>query len=99
MAVITQQQTAQTEGSAWQGFQPGLWQKDIDVRDFIQQNYQPYEGDELFLAGPTQRTQRLWKRLDELFQEERRKGVLDISQVPGSITAHGPGYIDRDSEI
>src|SRR4051812_39067993 len=85
--------------AAWHGFNPGHWQKEINVRDFIQQNYEPYEGDELFLAGPTPRTQRLWNRLDELFREERRKGVLDISQVPGSITAHGPGYIDRDNEI
>src|SRR4051794_21503547 len=99
MATIAQQTTRTDSLAAWNGFKPGLWQKEINVRDFIQQNYEPYEGDELFLAGPTQRTQRLWSRLDELFREERRKGVLDISQVPGSITAHGPGYIDRDDEI
>src|SRR3954471_5075493 len=99
MATIAQQPTRPDSIASWHGFEPGLWQKEINVRDFIQQNYEPYEGDELFLAGPTQRTQRLWKRLDELFQEERRKGVLDISQVPGSITAHGPGYIDRANEI
>src|SRR3954470_14791772 len=99
MATIAQLPTKAKSLAAWHGFRPGLWQKEINVRDFIQQNYEPYEGDELFLAGPTQRTQRLWNRLDELFQEERRKGVLDISQIPGSITAHGPGYIDRDNEI
>ena len=88
MATIAQQSARTDSLVGWDGFQPGLWQKDIDVRDFIQQNYEPYEGDELFLAGPTQRTQRLWKRLDELFQEERRKGVLDISQIPTSITAN-----------
>jgi formate C-acetyltransferase len=83
----------------WEGFRPGLWQREINVRAFIQQNYQPYEEDESFLAGPTERTKRLWDRLSELFVEERKKGVLDISQIPSSITAHAPGYIDRDSEI
>ena len=83
----------------WKGFKTGLWQKEINVRDFIQQNYQPYEGDESFLAPATKRTQKLWARLNELFVEERKKGVLDVSQVPSSITAHGPGYIDRPNEI
>src|SRR5437764_1723343 len=99
MATIAQQPTRTDSLGPWDGFTSGLWQKEINVRDFIQQNYEPYEGDELFLAGPTQRTQRLWNRLNEMFVEERRKGVLDISQVPGSITAHGPGYIDRENEV
>jgi formate C-acetyltransferase len=76
-----------------------LWQTVVDVRDFIQENYQPYDGDGSFLAPATARTKRIWERLNALFVEERRKGVLDISQVPGSITAHPPGYIDRDDEI
>src|SRR5262249_34926645 len=67
--------------------------------DFIQQNYEPYEGDESFLARATDRTENLWTRLNALFVEERKRGVLDISPVPSSITAHGPGYIDRDNEI
>src|SRR5438093_1840611 len=83
----------------WEGFHPGLWQKEINVRDFIQQNYGPYEGDESFLAPATERTRKIWNDLNELFVEERKKGVLDVSQVPSSITAHGPGYIDRDHEI
>jgi formate C-acetyltransferase len=83
----------------WEGFQRGLWRKEIDVRDFIQQNYEPYEGDESFLAPATERTKKIWGRLNELFVEERKKGVLDISQIPSSITAHGPGYIDRANEI
>lgn len=87
------------EIAAWQGFTKGLWQKEIDVRDFIQQNYRPYEGDDNFLAGATERTRKIWKKLNELFLQERKKGVLDISQIPGSITSHGPGYIDRDREI
>ncbi|MBO0722773.1 MAG: formate C-acetyltransferase [Blastocatellia bacterium] len=84
---------------AWRGFRPGLWQREINVRDFIQQNYEPYEGDESFLAPATERTKKIWNRLQELFVEERRKGVLDVSQIPSSITAHGPGYIDRENEI
>jgi formate C-acetyltransferase len=85
--------------SAWDGFRPGLWQKQIDVRDFIQQNYEPYEGDEAFLARATPRTEKIWNQLQALFLEERAKGVLDVSQIPSSITAHPPGYIDRANEI
>jgi len=85
--------------SPWQGLKTGLWQKRIDVRDFIQQNYEPYEGDDSFLAGATARTTNLWNRLNELFVEERKKGVLDISLIPSSITAHDPGYIDRNNEV
>ena len=88
-----------TESSPWDGFLPGLWQRQIDVRDFIQQNYSPFEGDESFLQPATSRTLQLWSRLQGLFVEERRKGVLDVSPIPASITAHPPGYIDRDSEI
>src|SRR6516164_3838992 len=84
---------------AWHGFKPGLWQRDINVRWFIQQNYTPYDGDGKFLQPPTERTQRVWKKLNEMFIEERKKGVLDVSLVPSSITAHAPGYIDRDHEV
>jgi formate C-acetyltransferase len=83
----------------WKDFNPGFWQSEINVRDFIQQNYEPYEGDESFLAGPTSRTTKLWDKLNQLFVEERRKGVLDISPIPSSITAHAPGYIDRENEL
>jgi hypothetical protein len=71
--------------AAWNGFKPGLWQKHIDVRDFIQQNYEPYDGDEAFLAGATPRTEKLWSLLQALFVEERAKGVLDISQIPAGL--------------
>ena len=83
----------------WGGFTTGLWQKEIDVRDFLQQNYEPYEGDDSFLAPATERTKKLWERLNGLFVEERKRGVLDVSQIPSSITAHAPGYIDRENEI
>jgi formate C-acetyltransferase len=89
----------QQDVSGWAGFTPGLWQKQIDVRDFIQTNYTPYEGDSSFLAAATERTGKIWAHLNELFLEERKKGVLDISQIPTSITAHEPGYIDRDNEV
>src|SRR3974390_1825352 len=88
-----------TTVDAWRGFKPGLWQRDINVRWFIQQNYTPYDDDGAFLAPATERTRQIWKRLEDLFVEERKKGVLDVSQVPSSITAHAPGYIDRESEI
>jgi formate C-acetyltransferase len=84
---------------AWRGFKPGLWQRDVNVRWFLQQNYTPYEGDSSFLAPPTDRTRDLWKKLEAMFVEERKKGVLDISQIPSSITAHAPGYIDKDKEL
>jgi formate C-acetyltransferase len=83
----------------WFGFRAGLWTKDIDVRDFIQSNVTPYYGDETFLAGPTGRTQAVWAKLQALFVEERKKSVLDVSQIPSSITAHAAGYIDRDNEV
>jgi formate C-acetyltransferase len=80
-------------------FKPGLWTKEINVRNFIQLNYEPYYGDESFLAGPTKRTTALWKKLTDLFVEERKKGVLDISQIPSTITAHDAGYIDKKNEV
>jgi len=83
----------------WYGFRPGLWTKEIDVRDFIQQNVTPYYGADTFLSGPTKRTLGIWEKLQALFVEERKKGVLDISQIPSSITAHEPGYIDKENEI
>jgi formate C-acetyltransferase len=91
--------TTEAVVAPWRGFHPGLWQTAVDVRDFIQENYQPYDGDGAFLAPPTPRTRRIWEKLNALFAEERKKGVLAISQVPGAITAHAPGYIDRDDEI
>ena len=100
LAATTAPHEAQKESlSPWEGFQSGLWQKEVNVRDFIQQNYEPYEGDAYFLSPATRRTQRLWEGLNKLFLEERRKGVLDISQIPSSITAHATGYIDRENEI
>src|SRR5438552_1936303 len=91
--------SSNVNAEAWRGFKPGLWQRDVNVRWFIQQNYTPYDGDATFLKPPTERTRRIWQQLEALFVEERKKGVLDISQIPSSITAHAPGYIDRDHEV
>ena len=81
----------------WNGFEGGLWQQGVDVRDFVQRNYTPYDGDESFLAGPTEATDKLWGKLQELQKAERAKGgVLDMeTEVVSSITAYGPGYIDE----
>jgi formate C-acetyltransferase len=81
------------------GFHPALWTHEINVRDFIQENITPYYGDESFLEGPTERTLAIWHKLEALFVEERKKGALDVSQIPSSITAHDAGYIDKDREI
>jgi formate C-acetyltransferase len=100
MAVtVSPARQADAAASPSNGFRAGIWQTEINVRDFIQLHYQPYEGDASFLAPATERTQQIWTRLQALFVEERRKGVLDVSQIPSSITAHAPGYIDRDNEI
>jgi len=100
MDVIASHDTkTQRAASPWHSFRTGLWQKEINVRDFIQQNYEPYDGDESFLAPATKRTLAIWDKLQALFVEERKKGVLDVSQIPSSITAHAPGYIDKDNEI
>jgi formate C-acetyltransferase len=88
-----------TSAEAWDGFQGLLWRNEINVRAFIQLNYTPYDGDESFLAPATARTRKVWDKLTAMFVEERKKGVLDISQVPGSITSHPPGYIDKESEL
>jgi formate C-acetyltransferase len=86
-------------GNAWRDFVGGSWQNHIDVREFIQKNYTPYEGDERFLRGATERTKKLWDKLSPLFHEERERGVLAVSQVPSGILAHAPGYIEKKSEI
>lgn len=84
----------------WQGFKGSKWQDEVDVRDFIQNNYKPYNGDESFLEGPKESTNTLWAELQKLQKEERAKGgVLDMeTEVVSSLTAYGPGYLDKDLE-
>ncbi|KRA83342.1 formate C-acetyltransferase [Altererythrobacter sp. Root672] len=95
----TELEPAAAKAGVEEAFSAGLWTKEVNVRDFIQENFTPYYGDESFLAGPTERTLAIWKILQDLFVEERKKGVLDVSQIPSSITAHEAGYIDKDREI
>ena len=87
----------------WEGFEGSLWKEEVNVRDFIQKNYTVYDGDESFLAKPTDATNKLWGVLQGLQKEERAKGgVLDMeTKVVSGITAYGPGYIseaDKDLE-
>ena len=85
------------EMKEWDGFEGRLWKEEINVRQFIQDNYTPYDGNEDFLAGPTEATDKLWGALQKLQKEERAKGgVLDMeTEVVTGITAYGPGYIDE----
>ena len=84
----------------WENFKSGNWQKEIDVRDFIQTNYTPYEGDGSFLKGATENTTKLWNEVSELFKKERENGgVLDVdTKTPSRIDAYAPGYIDKAIE-
>ncbi|MFJ1811163.1 MULTISPECIES: formate C-acetyltransferase [unclassified Streptomyces] len=85
---------------AWRGFAGTRWRELIDVRDFIQANYTPYEGDASFLTGATDRTRAVWERVGSLFPEERARGILDVdTATPSTITSHAPGWIDRDREL
>lgn len=84
----------------WQGFVPGLWMEEINVRDFIQRNYQVYEGDDAFLEGPTESTKELWEKVLKLSREEMEKGgVLDMdTEIISGILSHGPGYLEKEQE-
>ncbi|MDC7235257.1 MAG: formate C-acetyltransferase [Spirochaetales bacterium] len=84
----------------WNGFNKGNWNNKVNVQDFIQRNFTPYEGDESFLAGATDRTLDLWKTASKLMKEEVKKGILDAeTSVPSSITSHKPGYLDKANEL
>ena len=85
----------------WNGFAEGIWQNEINVRDFIQKNYEEYKGDAAFLSGATERTKALMEKLQALFKLERQfGGVLDIDvNTVSSLTSYAPGYLDKDKEI
>ena len=85
---------------SWAGFKGELWKKEINVRDFIQNNYTPYTGDDSFLKPSSEKTRKVWNKLTEMFKVEREKGVYDTeTKLPQSITTYGPGYIDKDNEV
>src|SRR6478672_5202558 len=91
---------ADAGGRCWRGFEGGRWQRTIDLRDFIVRNVAPYTGDESFLAGPTPRTLAVGAALQPFFQDEQRRGVLDVdAATPSTILAHPPGWIDRGNEV
>ena len=85
----------------WEGFKPGRWSNtSINLRDFIQKNFTPYDGDDSFLTGPTEATTKLWEQVMELSKKEREAGgVLDMdTKIVSTITSHGPGYLNKDLE-
>ena len=86
--------------SEWNGFEGGLWEKNVEVREFIQKNYTPYEGDDSFLCGPTQNTNDLWAQVMDLTKKEREQGgVLDMdTKIVSTLTSHGAGYLNKDKE-
>lgn len=88
------------KANAWAGFADGVWKESVDVRDFIQKNYTPYEGDDAFLVGATDRTKEIWAQVLEGMKEEQRlQAPLDFdTDLPSTITSHAPGYIDKDNE-
>jgi formate C-acetyltransferase len=85
---------------AWRGFTGTAWRERIDVGEFIHDNIEPDTGGPEFLTGPTERTGRIWRQLQRMFAEERRRGIYDVdAHTPSTITSHAPGYIDRDHEL
>ena len=84
----------------WKGFKPGNWQRETDVRSFILKNYSAYDGDESFLAPPTEKTKNVWKKCEALLAEELEKGILDVeTKIVSGIDNFAPGYIDKDNEV
>ena len=84
----------------WDSFKGDVWKREVDVRNFIQNNYTPYEGDDTFLVESTERTKKIWSKLTEMFEVERAKGVYDAeTKFPSGIDVYGPGYIDKENEV
>jgi formate C-acetyltransferase len=84
----------------WEGFKEGTWMNEIDVRNFIQQNYTIYNGDKNFLAGITDKTKKIWDECGKLILEETKKGILDVdTETVSGVDAFAPGYIDRENEV
>lgn len=88
------------ENENWKQFKGDVWKREINVRDFIQNNYTPYTGDDTFLVESSEKTRKVWNKLTEMFKEERERGVYDAeTKIPQSIDTYGPGYIDRENEV
>ena len=88
------------ENECWDHFKGETWKREINVRDFIQSNYTPYEGDDSFLVASSEKTRKVWNKLTEMFKVEREKGVYDAeTKLPQGIDVYGPGYIDKENEV
>ena len=88
------------ENECWDHFKGETWKREINVRDFIQSNYTPYEGDDSFLVASSEKTRKVWNKLTEMFKVEREKGVYDAeTKLPQGIDVYGPGYIDKEKEV
>ena len=88
------------ENEYWDHFKGETWKREINVRDFIQSNYTPYEGDDSFLVASSEKTRKVWNKLTEMFKVEREKGVYDAeTKLPQGIDVYGPGYIDKENEV
>ncbi|EEC94106.1 hypothetical protein PRABACTJOHN_04536, partial [Parabacteroides johnsonii DSM 18315] len=88
------------ENENWAQFKGETWKKEINVRDFIQNNYKPYDGDDTFLVPSSEKTKKVWNKLTEMFKVEREKGVYDAeTKLPQGIDTYGPGYIDKENEV
>ena len=84
----------------WYEFNGGVWEKEIDIRNFIQRNYTPYEGDDSFLEGTTERTDKVWSKAHELIVEEVQKGILDVDvNTVSGVENFKAGYIDKENEV
>ncbi|MGV0368954.1 formate C-acetyltransferase [Corynebacterium aurimucosum] len=99
--IVTTATEQSVQFEAWKGFEPGPWTENIDVRDFIQRNYTPYDGDSSFLAGPTEKTQRVWEHLEKNYLSvERQKRIFDVdTRTPSDIDAFPAGYISEDDDV
>ena len=99
--IVTTATEQSVQFEAWKGFEPGPWTENIDVRDFIQRNYTPYDGDSSFLAGPTEKTQRVWDHLEKNYLSvERQKRIFDVdTHTPSDIDAFPAGYISEDDDV
>ncbi|MFH6888693.1 MULTISPECIES: formate C-acetyltransferase [Corynebacterium] len=99
--IVTTATEQSVQFEAWKGFEPGPWTENIDVRDFIQRNYTPYDGDSSFLAGPTEKTQRVWEHLEKNYLSvERQKRIFDVdTHTPSDIDAFPAGYISEDDDV
>lgn len=100
METITIDKTVEQTKGPWEGFNEGRWQHEVNTLDFIKRNYTEYKGDDSFLEGAAPSTEKLWDKLQELFEvQHKQNGVYDMdSDIPATITSHAPGYLIQEEE-